>query len=807
MIQVMLRLQDVSRGRQSKRVPVNLEDDVSELQESIKTAFGIPIAQQIISYVSSNFIVRVVPGFQLKFFEVGNNQIIDVRTLDQEKEQVTAPIQHNELEEDEESKDYQKKVDFINRLRTVRPSALDIIEESNEDNTEEDKIIQELKKKLQNIIKSKLVNRIPEIISDLSRLEHGLQLQIIEDPDKVGWPAPLYAVANDFSLLISKFLELFGEELLNITSREGMTPLFLAVSQKNWPMVWSMLPFAKKKHFEHENSNGWLQSLFFANAPEDLIEETILAGQCDPEATSTRGQSALDFLPAAQKEKAMLMASVRKAPDCPVAIAGPVQKKSFFWGWADRWLLINLDSKVLERYGSPNDVPYSPREVLPLHSLESLSISNSDAGEKSMHFIEFDYFKEPHVYKVRLEREAKLWETALTRAIDWAKFYDKFIARRPDPVLRAKLERIWNEKNKIVDPVSIAKKENFIEMEKLLLGESSKSGSKARASLKDFDILMLLGKGAFGKVYKVRHKGTGKIYAMKCLLKKNLFKMQQIKYSIIEKEILASNREDSFLLSLHFAFQTIDNLFMVIDFCPHGDLSIVLAQQENGHFSEDVIRFYSAEIFLAVEELHARNYIYRDMKPENVLIDSEGHARVADFGLAAEGIKSPNDFAKSFAGSPIYLSPEMIKNRRTYKVSDFYSIGVMIYELATGEPPFISDDINKLYALIKKGDVKFPRGQPVRLSRELEDLITKLMRTDPKTRLGAARGVAEIKEHEFFKGLNWELISKKAISPPLNFAQNPSEPNSRIIIKDREYGEGPKQFYIENFDFIREQPK
>ena len=127
---------------------------------------------------------------------------------------------------------------------------------------------------------------------------------------------------------------------------------------------------------------------------------------------------------------------------------------------------------------------------------------------------------------------------------------------------------------------------------------------------------------------------------------------------------------------------------MVIDFCPNEDLSVLLNKQPDLCLEERVVKFYMAEIILAIEDLHRRNYIYRDLKPENILLDESGHLKLADFGLAAENIRSANDFAKSFCGSPIYISPEILKSKRSYKTSDYYTIGVVMYELLTGDPPF-----------------------------------------------------------------------------------------------------------------------
>lgn len=165
--------------------------------------------------------------------------------------------------------------------------------------------------------------------------------------------------------------------------------------------------------------------------------------------------------------------------------------------------------------------------------------------------------------------------------------------------------------------------------------------------------------------------------------------------------ILEKNKDNPFLLSLHFAFQDLNYLYMIVDYCPNGDLSMLLAKQPNHKLSEHTVQNYIAQIILALEDLHRRNFIYRDLKPENILIDKKGYLKLADFGLAANDIKSQNDFARSFCGSPIYLSPEILKSKRTYKVSDYYTLGVVMYELLCGEPPFFTEDINRLYSNIR----------------------------------------------------------------------------------------------------------
>ncbi len=221
---------------------------------------------------------------------------------------------------------------------------------------------------------------------------------------------------------------------------------------------------------------------------------------------------------------------------------------------------------------------------------------------------------------------------------------------------------------------------------------------------------------------------------MKVLRKKYLIRDNQIKYSLIEKRILEGNTGHPFLLSLHFAFQTVENLFMVIDYCPNEDLSRLVLKQTGNKFQENVAKVYIAELVLAIEELHRRKYIYRDLKPENILLDEVGHIKLGDFGLAAENINNPNQFARSFCGSPIYISPEILKYRKTYQCSDFYSMGVVLYELVTGEPPFYDDNIDCLYNKIKSGTFNFASN--VNLSENTKNFIIKLMSGNTKNRIG-----------------------------------------------------------------------
>jgi serum/glucocorticoid-regulated kinase 2 len=229
-----------------------------------------------------------------------------------------------------------------------------------------------------------------------------------------------------------------------------------------------------------------------------------------------------------------------------------------------------------------------------------------------------------------------------------------------------------------------------------------------------FDVLECLGSGTFGKVFKVKLKDSGQIFAMKIINKKFLIKNQQLRYAVTECNVLKLAKHP-FIITLHYAFQTPDHLYMILDYCPGGDFSYHIIKNL---LEEDEAKFFIAELVLAIEHLHNMDIIYRDLKPENILIDSEGHIRLADFGLAKENV-SDNKIAQSFCGSPAYLSPEMVNRRGVGKAADIYGIGAVLYEMLSGTPPFYANDLNTMYRNISSNNLMVPDY----FSEELKDLL------------------------------------------------------------------------------------
>jgi len=198
----------------------------------------------------------------------------------------------------------------------------------------------------------------------------------------------------------------------------------------------------------------------------------------------------------------------------------------------------------------------------------------------------------------------------------------------------------------------------------------------------------MLGKGSFGAVYLVKMKTTGEYYAMKVLSKSMVISQNLSKYVYTERNVQSEIRHN-FIVKLHCAFQSKDKLYMVMDYCKGGDLGHLL--QKKGKLSEDVARIYLAEVLLAIEELHSREIIYRDLKPDNVAIDEDGHAMLIDFGLSKEGIKG-TEFTQSFCGSVAYLAPEILRRSGHGRTVDWYLLGVLLYEMLVGIPPYFDRD-------------------------------------------------------------------------------------------------------------------
>ncbi|RSL80375.1 hypothetical protein CEP51_006636 [Fusarium floridanum] len=279
----------------------------------------------------------------------------------------------------------------------------------------------------------------------------------------------------------------------------------------------------------------------------------------------------------------------------------------------------------------------------------------------------------------------------------------------------------------------------------------------------DFDILKLIGKGTFGQVYQVRKKDTQRIYAMKVLQKKVIVQKKEVAHTVGERNILVRTAmsDSPFIVGLKFSFQTPSELYLVTDYMSGGELFWHL--QKEGRFDEKRAKFYIAELILAIQHLHNNDIVYRDLKPENILLDANGHIALCDFGLSKANL-TKNDTTNTFCGTTEYLAPEVLLDESGYtKMVDFWSLGVLVFEMCCGWSPFYAEDTQQMYKNIAFGKVRFPRDT---LSQEGRNFVKGLLNRNPKHRLGATLDAEELKRHSFFGDIDWTLLSKKLITPP-----------------------------------------
>eukprot|EP01111_Echinosteliopsis_oligospora_P017939 TRINITY_DN7979_c0_g1_i1.p1 TRINITY_DN7979_c0_g1~~TRINITY_DN7979_c0_g1_i1.p1 ORF type:complete len:527 (-),score=118.88 TRINITY_DN7979_c0_g1_i1:93-1673(-) len=330
---------------------------------------------------------------------------------------------------------------------------------------------------------------------------------------------------------------------------------------------------------------------------------------------------------------------------------------------------------------------------------------------------------------------------------------------------------------------------------------------RRRIDQSDFDTVKIIGRGAFGEVRLVKHKESGELFAMKKLHKDEMLKKEQVAHVRAERDVLVSANV-TWVVKLFYSFQDEHNLYLIMEYLPGGDMMGLLIKYDV--FSEEHTRFYIAETLVAIDSIHKLGYIHRDIKPDNLLLDSNGHVKLTDFGLCtgfhrmhtsafyqklvgeamtikrklvaetpltrteriASWKKTRRQLAFSAVGTPGYTAPEVFLQIGYGKECDWWSLGVIMYEMLIGYPPFFSDDPTEICVMIIncKDSLRFPEDVPI--SPDAEDLIKKLL-CDRTYRLGS-QDVSEIKEHPFFRGINWDTLREQP-APFVPSLKNPAD--------------------------------
>mmetsp|Transcript_22272 Transcript_22272/g.63288 ORF Transcript_22272/g.63288 Transcript_22272/m.63288 type:complete len:330 (+) Transcript_22272:102-1091(+) len=275
-------------------------------------------------------------------------------------------------------------------------------------------------------------------------------------------------------------------------------------------------------------------------------------------------------------------------------------------------------------------------------------------------------------------------------------------------------------------------------------------------SYADFTVGKTLGTGAFGRVKFVTHKGNSNFYALKTLKKAEIMKMKQVDHIVSEKAILQS-LSHPFIVNMYAAFHDQRYIYMLLEYIVGGEFFTHLRKE--GRFSNDAAVFYAAQIAAIFEYCHGKNIVYRDLKPENILVNKDGYIKLTDFGFA----KVIEHRTYTLCGTPEYIAPEVLLNKGHGKPVDWWTLGILIFEMVVGFPPFVDEDPMGIYQKILSGKISFPKH----FDKNGKGLVKKLLTADLGKRYGNLKnGAEDIKQHKWFKDLSWDDLLAKKLPPP-----------------------------------------
>lgn len=556
-------------------------------------------------------------------------------------------------------------------------------------------------------------------------LEQWEDLRLVDEIDNNGWGLIHFASVQGKDLCLRK-LVLNGANL-NLVTNDEWTPLGLAAAHAQAACLTILLrspgvqmnKMTKKGsalHIAVQYNHIDIVSLLL-NAGASIILENNLK-QIPLELA--KDIEIIELIPKFQGMRDLEKYSNKSKP---ANFSGKLTKLRTF-KISDRkvFLNINLNSGLLEEYFNKSDFfTYScPNYTFQLSTIEYVGAFVKGVRKiKSISYFEVSLVSGKRIYYTKDEAYRDKWVEQLCEAINYCQVYKRVT------ICEAQINS--ENENEEVD---------------FGLDENSEK-------LKDnFEIVQEIGSGSYGEVHKVVEKDTGLVFALKSLSKPFMKRKEMLKYAISEIKIM-QKLVHPFVISMKCAFEDSSTLYLILEYCSGGDLEALLSKKK---LPSMVARATIAEIILGLEYIHSMDIIYRDLKPANILIDIEGHIKLADFGLATP-LEHDFSIISTLVGSPAYISPEILIGEKLGKKSDIYSLGVVIHEILTGTLPFEYSNIDLIFSNIKNGKFFFSKE----LNKAQLDLIKKLMQRKPEKR----PDFEEIKAHNFFQGLDWKSVENK----------------------------------------------
>ena len=452
--------------------------------------------------------------------------------------------------------------------------------------------------------------------------------------------------------------------------------------------------------------------------------------------------------------------------DEEIQFSDKINKINKYSWWQERNIIIT-DKAIY------NLKKLSLKRRIDLKTLIGITISkNSEEFVIHCKNIDYDYHYSSPRRKIIIEIISKNYEINVEQEIKLFELPDKNL----NEYVTSK-----EEKEKQISYTRMPKNTKSLNVKDYLFGNQSKTEIDKNKNIvpikpkfkyiavnyNDFEIIKVIGRGFIGKILLVKYKKDGKYYAMKMMRKDQIISEELLDNILLEKNILIESQNE-FILSLSFFFQTKERIYFITPFIKGGDLYHKLKTDK--FLKEDLVKFYSAQIIIALQYLHDLGIAYRDLKPENILLNEDGYIKLCDFGASVKLHGTEKNY--NFAGSPEYASPEMINYQGHTVMTDWWSLGILIYEMLYGFTPFFNLDKDRMYDLIINGSISFPEYYTnnenneeenqieYNISEEAKSLIIKLLEKDPGKRLGR-EGLEEIKKEPFFYGIYFDDISKK----------------------------------------------